>query len=779
MTTIGCAPPDVPHPARLSGPPGLPHLPYRPGDFGSFRRAMLRPRAGEHHLPNWRHGARGDLLLQIVDWWAYIADVLSLYAERSLNENLVGTADLDDSVRLLVDILGYRPRPGLGGSAHVAILLSGTRPVTLPAGFAISSKPSPGTLPEIYETSEDSVLSRLGQVVARPAGTMLDANGHLFLDVVSTIQPGELLVLARRGHPTDRVVVAVDHTTIREDAAGRSFTEIAPVSPITIAGSLKSADYELLRSGLSAGVFGHNSKDVVVADGPDNAFRSIRLDALARSIRPGQFIVINDSIDPKGNAIADVKGADDVSANLGTDASPFRILHSRITVAHSETSATDLDKKKASLNILANWQAAGQLRDAPVATFAGQSSLFALRRDRFAHGTNTVIIEGADGGGFLATGSSNQALTEFDIASAASPPTPVELPIRVLDNVVRLTRGKTVQNELLGVGQQVARQEFVLKQSPLTYLPRGDGYVSTLRVYVAGEEWKEVPSFFGQAADARVFVTREDEEQKTHITFGDWENGAGLPTGAAVVANYRCGSGGSRIEPGLLTVIDKPVPGVASVRQPVAAGGGADPEKMTEVRTLAPRSVLTFGRAISSDDYEAIAERAPGVTRVRSYFAWDGAEQRAAVSLYVGDDLAAVESARTALLLSADPNRPVSVFAATRVDGRLDLSLLCDATRIPADVEAAVRASLIDPKNGPLGTRALKIGQGIFRSRLFAGCLAVPGVRSVEAIGIELWRGSPGAWVPAPGTHVAAARHEFLSVAADQISISVSVAADG
>jgi hypothetical protein len=32
------------------------------------------------------------------------------------------------------------------------------------------------------------------------------------------------------------------------------------------------------------------------------------------------------------------------------------------------------------------------------------------------------------------------------------------------------------------------------------------------------------------------------------------------------------------------------------------------------VRTYAPRAVLTFGRAVSADDYEAIAAQAPGRT---------------------------------------------------------------------------------------------------------------------------------------------------------------------
>ena len=44
--------------------------------------------------------------------------------------------------------------------------------------------------------------------------------------------------------------------------------------------------------------------------------------------------------------------------------------------------------------------------------------------------------------------------------------------------------------------------------------------------------------------DARVFATREDDEQRTHVRFGDGENGAGLPAGVDnVVADYRVGSG--------------------------------------------------------------------------------------------------------------------------------------------------------------------------------------------------------------------------------------------
>ena len=61
-----------------------------------------------------------------------------------------------------------------------------------------------------------------------------------------------------------------------------------------------------------------------------------------------------------------------------------------------------------------------------------------------------------------------------------------------------------------------AGQEFVLKKSPVTYFAdptsrSGEGYTSTVRISVDGLEGIEVPSFYGQARDAKIFVTREDE----------------------------------------------------------------------------------------------------------------------------------------------------------------------------------------------------------------------------------------------------------------------------
>ena len=73
-------------------------------------------------------------------------------------------------------------------------------------------------------------------------------------------------------------------------------------------------------------------------------------------------------------------------------------------------------------------------------------------------------------------------------------------------------------------------------------------------------------------------MTREDEQGQTHVVFGDGKNGARLPTGVNnVVASYRYGSGAAVPAAGSLTVVLKPQPGLRSIKNPVAVGGGSRP----------------------------------------------------------------------------------------------------------------------------------------------------------------------------------------------------------
>jgi len=134
----------VVHPWVIFNPSNQPTIDYRVGDYAAFRDALLRALPGETELTQtvngqviqiWHPGAEGDLAVQMMEWWAYLSDVLTFYNERVATQAYLGVADLPESVNRLIQLLGYRPRPGIGASGTLAALLNTAKPVTLPQGF--------------------------------------------------------------------------------------------------------------------------------------------------------------------------------------------------------------------------------------------------------------------------------------------------------------------------------------------------------------------------------------------------------------------------------------------------------------------------------------------------------------------------------------------------------------------------------------------------------------------------------------------------------------------
>jgi hypothetical protein len=233
-----------------------------------------------------------------------------------------------------------------------------------------------------------------------------------------------------------------------------------------------------------------------------------------------------------------------------------------------------------------------------------------------------------------------------------------------------------------------------------------------------------------------------------------------------VTARYRKGSGADAPAAGALTSIVKPWPGLKSLRNPVAAGGGSDPDPPAQLRRLAPRSVLTFGRAISGDDWETLAAQAPGVTRARAYWRWDPDQQRTLVTVYVGDDQSAVANARAALTAYADPNRPKVVLPATARPVTLVLTVEVDPAYETEPARLAVRAALLDP-DGLFGTA--RLGDPVYESELDDVCLRVAGVVAVHGLVFTAaGAGSGPRFVPGDGA--------YFALAAANLTVNAEVA---
>jgi hypothetical protein len=765
------------HPTAIFNPSSRNQIDYRVGDYHTFRRALLLSLTDENgnsletELTNWKADGKGDLALQIVEWWAYLADILTFYSDRIANNTYLRTIDLPENIQRLIRILGYRPRPGIGASGVLAALTNNATPFTLPAGFQIQSKPGPGKQPQIFELNQDTIVGnetiQLPDVVsALPTDdpSLIVNGGVLLKGTVTSVKVGDrLLLLEKDWDGTDRnyALVTVREIKPEKNPQGKVNTRIVFTNPPN--NLIDPADtYRLLKSSQFTSLWTYPSTTVITNS-------TAELNNIVRQIQVGDPVLFE--VNGEIKDLVKITGyAEKVWYANAPDPSrpeipptgqtiPIPIPHTQISFIKPDKD--EIQKRAVKTNyqfavatidtrsqtvIRFAWQEVGQIIATPTSVLNNNRPQIALLEPLNIppNQSPSILLEDADGKGLLAQISTNLQLSELS-------PTDLELksPLQLLLNLLPVSRGETVNNEILGSGNaSIPGQEFVLQKSPLTYLlsdesTAGENYQSTLRIWVNDIEWQEVPSFYGQPAKARIFVTREDEEQKTHVLFGDGINGERLPSGIDnIIAFYRFGSGKEAPDPGTLNVIVKPYPNLKSIRNPLAVSGGADPDPPAQIRRYAPRSILTFGRAVSGDDYETIAAQTPGVARAKSYWTWDTEEQRTLVVVYVGDDASAVNAARIALKNSADPNRPILVNQAIALPIQLNLSLQIDPTYLAVKVIANTKLVLLAPDRGLFGIEAIRIGQSIYQSQIYAACMSVPGVMAVRALEFYLQAGS-------------------------------------
>jgi hypothetical protein len=762
----------VPAPVNL---PGLGAISYRVGTYASFRQAVLTPLfvpatplpvSAEQSLsvagkPVWTTDGAGDLAVMIAEWFAYVGDIIAFYNERIANQDYLRTASLPESVNNLIALLGYRPRPAIGAFGMLAALLSPGpgfgADVLLPQGLQFQSKPVPGQPPQIFElqasTPTGTPIAAPDQLPAAPAPVLLDGGGGLLLQgAVSGIAVGTYLLLSATDGSGGPWLGAVTGVTVGPAPAGGQQTALAMNWTVT-PGALNAAAATLASARQSSGLWSfYAGYDPINSTGT-----LVQLAGLARQINPGDWLLFTSTGGGTATAaLAQVASTQDLlwDANAtGPGSPPFQTVSTPASGSTPATTTTPLPLPHTQLTLtaataLSGWSAAtgvtvqfgfvpvGTLLNQPAGVWAGTPTvLVGTGGQNFpVWGGASILLQDSTGVGIPATAKSG-GNNQVTLSGLPDPVPPLQPPFLVLPNLLEVNCGKTIANEVLGSGDATnPAQDFKLSQSPVTYLTQGASYASTIQLTVNNLPWTEVASFYGQAADATVFVTREDNQGSTHVMFGDGVNGARLPTGVNnVVATYRIGAGSASPPAGKLSVIAKSWPGLRAVLNPVAVTGGTDADRSDQIQRDAPRSVLAFKRAVSVFDYQALADQVPTVTRSRAVWGWNDAQQRTQVTLYVGDDAAAAQAAQTSLGLVGDPNRPVSIVAATQIAVTLNLTLYVTPGMDTTIIGNGITAALTDEETGLFGAWNLAIGETLFDSQIEAAVLGVQGVVAIIA----------------------------------------------
>lgn len=339
--------------------------------------------------------------------------------------------------------------------------------------------------------------------------------------------------------------------------------------------------------------------------------------------------------------------------------------------------------------------------------------------------------------------------------------------VNIHANVALATHGETVQ-EVLGSGDaSQSFQRFSLRQRPLTHVSAAtpSGTETTLEVRVNDVLWREVSTLHGQSADARVYVTRTDDDGKTTVVFGDGRTGARLPTGREnIKARYRKGIGlGGQVKANQLSqLITKPL-GVKSATNPLPSDGAAAPESLTQIRRNAPVTVLTLDRIVSLQDYQDFARAFTGIDKALATWDYQGTD-RAVFLTVAGTDGAAVvegsnlyEKLTEALSQAGNPRIPVHVVSYQPRFFQIQAKIQVAADHLAEKVLAAVEREL----RTRFSFHARQFGQGVTLSEVISAMQQVEGVQAVDLDGLVYSEEKEDTELSEPPPHLTAASSYF------------------
>jgi uncharacterized phage protein gp47/JayE len=188
---FNCPCDEIVFPPPLIIPAGLESLPRQIATFHEFRTAMLSSIGEQPALADWRARSSDDFGVMLLEMWAYVCDSISFYDELIANESYLRTAQLRPSLRKLVGLLGYIPRPASAATVDLAVFADGRQPITIPAGASFRSGAFPGSAPQVFELDEETrahpFLNKWKVVPARP--TTIDGPQRTVSVAVASTSP--------------------------------------------------------------------------------------------------------------------------------------------------------------------------------------------------------------------------------------------------------------------------------------------------------------------------------------------------------------------------------------------------------------------------------------------------------------------------------------------------------------------------------------------------------------------------------------------------------------
>jgi hypothetical protein len=176
-------------------------------------------------------------------------------------------------------------------------------------------------------------------------------------------------------------------------------------------------------------------------------------------------------------------------------------------------------------------------------------------------------------------------------------------------NTVDVENLATVLGEIVGTSEGTPSQTFTLSHRPV----QASSLVLSVTVSGTSQNWIQVEDFLGTGKNDPHYVFNANTGV---ITLGDGRRGLIPPATAELDATYRYGGGsGGNVGADSIKAMLTSLVGIDSVTNTRPAVGGQDEQDVQDLMEQAPHELHSRNRAVTAEDFTAIASQAGGVAK--------------------------------------------------------------------------------------------------------------------------------------------------------------------
>lgn len=264
--------------------------------------------------------------------------------------------------------------------------------------------------------------------------------------------------------------------------------------------------------------------------------------------------------------------------------------------------------------------------------------------------------------------------------------------------------------------------------------------------------WTARNDLIDTPAEAREFTIEIDDQRRTRLRFPESGQNRPIP-GSKFWATYRVGNGSAgNVGAGGITHLGFRKQSLTgrglSVRNPLPALGGTDPEPLESARILAPSVTRKLKRAITEDDYRTIVlqEFPQAVQGAQAQLIPGPLGQMVRLAIDPYEHIDDFEELRREIKRVLDPFVRIGHDLVVVLADLVPIELALNITVQPGYYFEHVRAELLHvfssgvQPNGKLGffhPDLRTFGQGVYLSEVVASARMVTGVRGVDVVTLQ------------------------------------------